>query len=950
MSLRPLILNALRVVAASLLLPTVAAAVGTPAGTSIVNQASGAYTEPASGLSTQVSSNVAVTTVQAVCALSVSPDGTLAQPARSVALLPGEGAVLPYTLVNAGNAPHTFALGARLEPGSTASPGLKVVLDSDQDGQAGAGEPQLSSLTLAADASAALLLVADAVQASGDAYVNLVAACPGGQSAEPDTDQNNVSQLRYGPPPEFRLSKTFTPALIRPGSETGVTISASNTGAGASREVVLSDLLEAQTSAGLSFVPGSAVASAGSLEYTTDGAVWVAAEPSPVRGVRVRVDSLAPGAALRLSFRMLAVAAAENRVIGNTATLLSGGAGLSATASADVRYLPAVAIGPLGNPQAPEGSAEDTQTRPFAAVNQPVCFDHTVKNTGDVQDAFTLSVAAPQASSTLSGAGGAPLAQPLLLEPGQSAEVRVCYQAQAGALGALVTVTGARGTSNTTRDLVAQVAGGLPELTKSAVVSTTGLDGRPEPVPAGGTVAQGDTVEYTLSVRNPYPFPLTSVVLTDAVPAHLDVVSSAPGVRSGAAGQEQVVWTLGTLAPGETRAVKLLTRVSPRAVDGESLSNTFSFSSFEVAGPLLSNEVLTPIWSAKLVVSKAVGTREVTYGDRLTYTLRISNTSLTTDVLNAVVTDTPMPGLDYLGGTSTLDGQPLADPVLSPAAGSATQPAPTATGTAMRWNVPSLKAGTTITITYQLRVTPLASGELDNVVEVSGVGAGKVNRIVASNRASAKVRFNPLKFSPTSDIVGTVFVDRNRNGLYDEGLDTPLPRARVLLAGGRQAITDPRGRYSFLNVPQGTQALRLDPGTSPYEPLHVARDGGLSGTQTVFANGLTSVDFPLAPLGGDVTALRRTTLLLSVPGGEVRVDKSVYSVPGGYLVTLRITSPQALAGAELTDPLPEGALLKDGRNTWAGTFSPGEQTLTYRFTWDGEPRLATTDPLLTWRP
>ncbi|MFD1732001.1 hypothetical protein ACFSC4_14530 [Deinococcus malanensis] len=105
-------------------------------------------------------------------------------------------------------------------------------------------------------------------------------------------------------------------------------------------------------------------------------------------------------------------------------------------------------------------------------------------------------------------------------------------------------------------------------------------------------------------------------------------------------------------------------------------------------------------------------------------------------------------------------------------------------------------------------------------------------------------RLNLLQFAPQADILGVVFVDRNRNGLYDEALDTPVARARVLLAGGREALTDERGRYSFGNVRIGTHALRLDPSTTPYQALITHQAGGLSGTKTVHVTGLTSVDFP----------------------------------------------------------------------------------------------------------
>ncbi|WP_371810182.1 hypothetical protein [Deinococcus sp. JMULE3] len=309
----------------------------------------------------------------------------------------------------------------------------------------------------------------------------------------------------------------------------------------------------------------------------------------------------------------------------------------------------------------------------------------------------------------------------------------------------------------------------------------------------------------------------------------------------------------------------------------------------------------------------------------------MTNQSATTDIDDALITDTPARGLEYVPGTSTLGGKPLADPVIE--------------NGSLNWNAGRIAAGQSITITYQTRVTPEAVGQLVNTVVVSGKGAGGVARAIASNRATATTKLNPLKFSPLADIVGTVFVDRNRNGLFDPLLDLPVPRARVLLAGGREVLTDARGRYSFPNVPTGTHALRLDPNTTPYPPLHVPQDGGLSGTRTVFVRGLTSVDFPLAPLGGQIDALRRTTLTV----GDVRLEKTVYAVDGGYVVTLRLITPRRLEEVNLTDPLPAGATLKEGRNIHNGTVEAGELNLTYRFDWTGEPRAATTDPDLSWR-
>lgn len=901
-----------------------AAAANTPAGTLITNQAAAAF-DPVDGV-TEARSNIVTTVVQAQCAVSVTSTN-----GGTAALLAGEQTTLSFTVTNSGNQAFDLPISAS-SSGQTPAPTLSIYNDLNGNGQLDANEPLVSDLKLDADATAKLIVVIQTNQsAQGNALINLVASCG---AAGSDT-ASATGQVTLSPPPLLNVHKTFTPTLIKPGAETTVNVSTRNDGQGESREVVLTDMLTDEVAAGLSYVAGSAQTNMGTLEYTTDGTTWSSAAISPVRGIRVRVAKMLPGDQINLSFRMAADASAENKIIPNTATAETSGRTTSSTAQVDVRYQPGVALGPIGNPLAPEGTPEDSQTKPFAVVGQQICFDHTLQNTGDVRDTFQITVTYPQgaATSTLYGANGQPLVQPLPLDPGETALVRICYTpTQTGPLEALITATGARGESNTTKDIVQDIQNGLPELKKSYVATTLDENGQPKTLDAGTSVAVGDTITYTLSVHNPYSRVLTNVVITDPIPAHVDFVSANQGgVVSGTPGDQTVTWNVGTLGAGETRTYTIVTKVSDRSVDGENLKNVFNMVSSELPTPTPSNAVNTPVWNAKLIIQKDVSAKVVTYGDRLTYTLKITNASATTAIEKADVADTPAAGLQYIAGSSQLNGKPLADPSFS--------------GSTMHWDAGTIPAGATITLTYDMRVTPQAASDLVNVVEVTGVGAGDAARAIASNRAQAITKLDPLKFAPVSDILGTVFVDRNRNGLYDAGIDTPIERARVILSGGRLALTDAAGRYHFSNVPYGAWALRLDPNTTPYPPLKLPQDGGLSGTQTVQVSGLTSVNFPLAPLGGDIAALRRTTLTM----GNVTLEKAVYAVDGGYVVTLKITTPEALQGFELNDPLPGGATLKEGRNTLTSNLPAGETNLTYHFDWTGDPEGATTDPVMSWR-
>ena len=904
-------------VLSGLALPGQAGAVGTPAGTVITNQAAASGTlsdnTPVDGLS-----NIVSTTVSPLCSVSVTPDGTLQAPGQQQEILPGESALFSFRVVNTGNDRFTTPVGVLVPAESAFTPTLTLYLDANSNGQLDADErTPISDVTLDADGVANVLVLAQTDDAQrGDGLFNLTAAC-GGTGGQ--TDTNNVALLRLGPPPVLSVTKTFSPAFVKPGDETTVTLSATNNGQGTSREVVLSDDLAALSAGGLSYVASSASVSGGTLE-SGSAQSWQAGDALAAQGLRVRQDTLAPGATLSLTFRMLAGAATENKALLNTAVAGTGNQTVRAEATLTSRYSPDVALGPIGQPNAPEGSPEDAQTKPAAVVGKPVCFDQSLVNTGDVRDSFTLAgqVQSGQAEISFQNLDGTPLSLPVVLEPGASLDFRVCFTpTQPGELSVKVIATGQRGSQNATLDTVQNVETGLPELIKT--VTPEGL------VPAGAALT------YTLSVQNPYATPLNNVVVSDPLNAALDFVSADNGGQLAA---DAVIWRLPALAPGERRALSFKATVKVSTPDGTAIANTFTFNSDELPQPLPSNTVSSPVWSSKLAIEKTVDKAQVTYGDVLTYTLNIRNLSAQAPLNQAVVTDSPAVGLTYLPGTSTLAGQPLADPTIS--------------GGKLSWNIGDLPPSSTQTLTYQMRVTPQATATLNNSVMVSGQAvAGEFATAVASNVATRKVTLKLLTFANTSDLLGMVYLDRNRDGRFEPLVDKPLARARVLLAGGREVLTDAQGRYHFKDVSNGMQALRLDPASVPTTALAVPMDGGLSGTRSVNVVGLTAVDFPLNPLVGDIAALRS----VSLQAGPLKLEKTVAVNGQRYTVTLRLSSTQTLTGFELSDPLPAGAVLaelKEGRNTLATTLKAGETTVMYTFDWPGERRAAVTEPDVRW--
>ena len=97
-------------------------------------------------------------------------------------------------------------------------------------------------------------------------------------------------------------------------------------------------------------------------------------------------------------------------------------------------------------------------------------------------------------------------------------------------------------------------------------VTVAGVTGGTLSLTKGGpsSAIAGQVITYRLRVRNSSSVPVTSVVLRDVLPSGMTLVSRPAGttIKNGA-----VVWQLGTLAPGQRRAISLKVRIN-RTIKG----------------------------------------------------------------------------------------------------------------------------------------------------------------------------------------------------------------------------------------------------------------------------------------------------------------------------------------------------------------------------------------------
>ncbi len=198
-----------------------ALAVGTPAGTVIVNTASFD-----SDYGRTISNPVSVT-VMTVCAVSLTP------PFQKANLLAGERAVFAHTLTNVGNATQSF-------PVSFTGQNAHLFIDRNNNGLPDTGEEAGSSVTLAADESVILLLsgTPELITPAGGLDWTLSAACADGKRGQ------TVKDTIVTTGKSLILTKTLTtPAQVQAGDAAKYVLTVTNPNPITVRNVMLTDAL-----------------------------------------------------------------------------------------------------------------------------------------------------------------------------------------------------------------------------------------------------------------------------------------------------------------------------------------------------------------------------------------------------------------------------------------------------------------------------------------------------------------------------------------------------------------------------------------------------------------------------------------------------------------------------------------------------------------------------------
>lgn len=299
------------------------------------------------------------------------------------------------------------------------------------------------------------------------------------------------------------------------------------------------------------------------------------------------------------------------------------------------------------------------------------------------------------------------------------------------------------------------------------------------------------TITYTVDISNTGPSSAPGVILSDVIPSGLTFVSGTLGTDVATSDGTTVTFPAITIASGTSQSATLIFTVDAAA--SGLITNTASVQDLSADGENdASNNAgaadITVTPEADLSISKAVTSIQAIAGSDLTYTIEVSNSG-PSPATNVVVADTLPAGVTFVSGTGP-NGETL-----------------TETGGVVNVSGGDVASGGTFSFTIDVTVASGATGLQTNSATVS---SDTNDSDTSNNTATAGTTIDP----ENSSISGSVFVDRDDDGIQDAG-EEPIAGVVLTLTGQNflgtsvdvTVTTDANGAYSFQNLASGTYTV-----------------------------------------------------------------------------------------------------------------------------------------------
>ena len=455
-------------------------------------------------------------------------------------------------------------------------------------------------------------------------------------------------------------------------------------------------------------------------------------------------------------------------------------------------------------------------------------------------------------------------------------------------------VTGQIGAGN---DLVILAAAIIAARTRSADLELTKTVDTTTP-------AVGQNITYTLTLTNRGPDTAGGITVNDQLPSGLTYVSdNGGGTYDPATGD----WTVNFLGNGQSRQLQITARVNPT---GE-YANTAQITASDVPDidsrpnnnvPTEDDQstvTIVPQASADLSVAKAVNNTTPNVGERVTFTVTLSNAGPST-ATNVRLSD-PVP-------------TGLANPVVTPSVGTYDA----ATGV---WSVPAIDSGATATLTLEGTVT--AAAPTTNVAEITASDQPDPDSTPGNNDPNEDDRAIATITPPIADLSLTKAVDNANPSPGD-----PVTFTVVLTNSGPSTATNvqvsdpiPSGlTNATVTVSAGTydnatglwSIPSLANGASVTLTLNGTFNAAGTSTNVAEVTGSDQPDPDSTPGNGSTNEDDRASVTIPARVADLSIAKTVDNTTPNvgevitFTVTLANAGPDTATNIEVSDPIPAG--------------------------------------------
>ncbi len=794
------------------LLPAPAQAAPPPPGTLISSQALLNYVDPALFIARNTPSNTVRVIVSGGPGLNLTQDRTITRTA-------GAFFEFAHTLTNTGNTTGTYTLTPSFPGGAVALLNLRLVVDTNGNGTIEVGEPILpfASYTVALPAGGVAHFIltgqVEPVLPAGLDPVTLLTLGLDATVAENGLTARNTDTLRVSLTPDndvgaLQFNKSVTPGTAARGATVDYTLVGTNNypqaltpinvsidGAFVSR-VIVRDALPAnvqlvQILTANNSTPLYHIAGAGLHEYVSAPP----ADLSLVSAIAWAFDEFAPGESFSVSYRAR-IGPSATGVIPNIATAYYNRNALPESTDSNNTDVTIPSVPPtILYYNTHDDSDPNRRVIPATRLGSPL-FVETVAGACNISS-NTVEIVTIIITSGLTGDTETFLG----IETGPNTGGFRILPSIPTADARQVSVVRNDGIMQTrSRDtLTAEIrgCGGVTVIT-NILIDPAGVvyDSRTNAEIAGATVT---LIDVTGAGNGGNPGGLAVVVDDDGfTPLSAIQVTAADGVFRFPLVPPSV-YRLDVIPPvnySYPSVIPVGLQPASRIINlSGSFNGTFPVNIF--TGAVFLDLPLDTTVGDGLTLEKTASRQTAEVGDSVIYTLKLANTS-GAPFNGTHIDDRLPPGFRYEPGTTKRDGVPVVNPLGG-------------VGPSLRFTVGTLADGATTTFTYRVRLTPGAEkGDGINVAQATALGPP----VLVSNVARARVRPTPGILDPVAVILGTVFVDANRNNIQDPG-EPGVPGVRLVLEDGTYAITDSHGQYSIYGQRAVTHVLKLDPHTLP---------------------------------------------------------------------------------------------------------------------------------------